>query len=397
MTSLIQYEPSVDSIIRLFLTQTENLFAADGPKQGAVCDFARWLQFYAFDVIGAITYSKAHGFVEQNEDVDGMIKNLSNFFDYVAIVSFLTATAQRRLSMLTARVQVGQWPFLDRVLQKNPVMLLMNKFGIGSSTGSGVVKFAKARMAERFNKPKEEIDPTAPSDLLNKFIAAKKDHGDIMNDQRVLTMSSSMAFAGSETTGISLSALFYHLLKNPQRYERLVAEIDEAASKGNFQDAQTVTFNEANQITYLDACVKETFRLFPAAGLALERVVPPQGATIAGRFIPGGTIVGCSGWVIHREKAVFGDNVDEFVPERWLDASPEQIKVMNQSMIQFGMGSRTCLGKNISLLEIYKLVPSFLRHFDLKLTHPDREWRTHNAWFIRQLDFDVMIEKRQAV
>ena len=252
-------------------------------------------------------------------------------------------------------------------------------------------------MAERLGTPMEKEDPNAPSDLLHKFLQAKVDHPETFNDTRVLTMSVSMAFAGSETTGISLSALFYFLLKNQNAYQKVTKEIDEAAANGKFQNEQTVTFSEANQLKYMDACVKEAFRLFPAAGLPMERIVPPQGATIAGRAIPGGTIVGCNGCVIHREEAVFGAQTDDFVPERWLEASPEKLKAMNASMVQFGMGARTCLGKNISLLEIYKLVPSFLRHFDVKLARPDQNWRTHNAWFVRQLDFDVNIEKKSNV
>ena len=86
MTSLIQYEPSVDRVIRMFLSQTENVFSATPEKSGKVCDFAKWLQFYAFDVIGCITYSKPHGFVERNEDIDGMVNYLAGLFDYVAPV-----------------------------------------------------------------------------------------------------------------------------------------------------------------------------------------------------------------------------------------------------------------------------------------------------------------------
>ena len=39
---------------------------------------------------------------------------------------------------------------------------------------------------------------------------------------------------------------------------------------------------------------------------------------------------------------------------------------MNTTMFQFGAGSRTCIGKNLSLMEIYKLVPSFLRRFEVR-------------------------------
>lgn len=82
MSSLVQYEPFVDNTTKLFLDQTERLFL--GNPSG--CDFSKWLQFYAFDVIGEITYSKRHGFVEKNEDIEGIIAYLSWLFLYVAPV-----------------------------------------------------------------------------------------------------------------------------------------------------------------------------------------------------------------------------------------------------------------------------------------------------------------------
>lgn len=129
--------------------------------------------------------------------------------------------------------------------------------------------------------------------------------------------------------------------------------------------------------------------MHPAAGLPLERITPPQGVEICGQHIPGGTIVGCNAWVLHRRPEVFGEDVDFYRPERWLEADKEQLKEMNATMFQFGAGTRTCIGKNISLLEVYKLIPSFLRRFEINLDKPDREWHLHNAWFVKQFDFDT--------
>lgn len=83
MSALVQYEPFVDNTTKLFLEKTKQLFV-DNPES---CDFTRWLQFYAFDVIGEITYSKRHGFLENNEDVDGIVAYLTKLFNYVAPVS----------------------------------------------------------------------------------------------------------------------------------------------------------------------------------------------------------------------------------------------------------------------------------------------------------------------
>ena len=277
---------------------------------------------------------------------------------------------------------------------KNPIYLKLSQYGFIDSTFP-VAKFARARMAERLPDLVEGNGPILPIkaektrptvDLLSKFLAAKETRPEFMTDTLVQTMAVSMAFAGSETTAISLSAVYYFLLRNPSALESLYEELDEAARNSLFSDYETglVTWHESQKLPYLDACVKEAFRLHPAPGLPMERVVPAGGTEIAGRFVPGGTIVGCSAWVMHHNKDIFGEDTDAFRPERWLvdeakvaaaKTSAEQaeerereerrIKEMNGMMLQFGMGSRTCIGKNISLLEIYKVVPSLLRRFQV--------------------------------
>ncbi|KAI0169008.1 cytochrome P450 [Hypoxylon sp. FL1284] len=397
MSALVQYEPFVDNTTKLFLEKTEEFFA--GNPDG--CNFTQWLQFYAFDVIGEITYSKRHGFLEKNEDIDGIVSYLGKLFLYVA--------------------PIGQIPWLDLLFLKNPIYLKLSQWGFIDATFP-VARFARQRMEERLG-PNLSGDPSKPllpvstegkaevksPDLLSKFLAAQDSRPDFMSDTLVQTMAVSMAFAGSETTAISLASVFYYLLRNPSALKKLLKEIDEAASSGLFSDYDTglVTWTESQKLPYLDACIKEAFRLHPAAGLPLERIVPEPGAEIAGRYVKGGTIVGCSAWIIHRRPEIWGDDVDAFRPERWLvdadlkgeekDEQERRVREMNGMMFQFGMGSRTCIGKNISLLEIYKVVPSLLRRFDIQFKDPRQEWKLVNAWFVKQQNFQTMFEMRDLV
>jgi cytochrome P450 len=76
--------------------------------------------------------------------------------------------------------------------------------------------------------------------------------------------------------------------------------------------------------------------------------------------------------------------------ERWLEIEADRRGAeVERYFFAFGIGSRTCIGKNISLLEISKLVPQLLRRFDLVLDEElsRREWRTLNRWFVKPLDF----------
>ncbi|KAJ5424637.1 Cytochrome P450 E-class group I [Penicillium cf. griseofulvum] len=342
MSSLVQYEPMVDETMEIFLDQTGRLFA-DG---ATVCDFARWLQFFAFDVIGSITYSKRHGFIEKNEDIDGIVSSLARIFDYSA--------------------PVGQMPWLDKLFWKNPIFDVLQKLGL-SDNSHPVAIFAKQCMEERMSTKVDIKSQRAKDDLLTMFLKAGETRPDFMTNKRILTMAVSMAFAGSETTAISIAAVFYYLLKNPECMARVTQELNEAVATGTIVNRPTglVSWTESRQLPYLDACIKEAFRMHPAAGLSLERVVPASGMEISGHFIRGGTIVGCSAWVIHRRKDIFGSDADIYNPDRWLTTAPDRLKAMDGMMLQFGAGSRTCIGKNISLMEIYKIIPSFLRRFEV--------------------------------
>ena len=165
-------------------------------------------------------------------------------------------------------------------------------------------------------------------------------------------------------SSITLTALFYYLLKNPSCYAKLQNEVDtQLPSRDPSSLKCDVEFAQAQKLPYMTACIQETFRMHPASAVLLERVVPPAGASIAGEHIAGGTVVGVSSWAVHHNKDVFGQDVNEFRPERWLDASEEQVRLMERSMLHFGAGNHLCLGKNISAREMYKVVPSLMRTF----------------------------------
>lgn len=134
--------------------------------------------------------------------------------------------------------------------------------------------------------------------------------------------------------------------------------------------------------------------MHPATGLPLMRVVPPGGATIASHYFPAGSVVGVNSWVAHRNRQIFGADADRFVPERWLE-SGERSGRMERYFMSFGAGSRTCIGKNISLLEIGKVVPELVKRFDFELCRPGREVRTENNWFVKQMDLEVRVRVRK--
>lgn len=92
--------------------------------------------------------------------------------------------------------------------------------------------------------------------------------------------------AGSDTTAVTLSSALYHLYKNPDKLEKLRHEIDQKAKQGVISDP--LTFQEAQDMPYLQAVIKETLRIHPAVGTILPRVVPQGGMELSGIYFPEG-------------------------------------------------------------------------------------------------------------
>ena len=132
-------------------------------------------------------------------------------------------------------------------------------------------------------------------------------------------------------------------MREPAAYEMLTAEIDAAVANGTL--SIPVAYAEAIKLPYLKACINEGMRLHQSVGLTMPRLVPAGGTTISGIYIPEGYRVGVNGAVVQYDTDVFGLDADRFNPNRWIEGDAVR---MDKIMIQFGAGSRTCIGKNVS-------------------------------------------------
>ncbi|KAK6538472.1 hypothetical protein TWF694_010055 [Orbilia ellipsospora] len=363
MTTIVEYEPFVDDTTLLFLKKMEELV-------GQTIDFAVWLQYYAFDVIGEMTFSKKFGFLEKGEDVGGIIHTLHSL----------------------SRIQIlGQIPWVDRIFVKQ-----YHKYKSRPST-SPVVQFTMAQMQQRLKTvrydDKEFLSEHGRRDFLSRFLAARQAFPDIVDDFRVLAYTNTNIVAGSDSTAITLRAVFYHLLRNPITMQRLVEEIDVAAKSGRI--STLVTWPQSQTLEYLDAVMKEAMRVHAAIGLPLERV-NTRPISLYGYEFPTGTTIGVNAWSMHRDKSVYGEDADIWRPERWIEASEEEKKIMNRGLFTFGGGTRQCIGRNISLLEMYKVIPTLLQRFTFELADPTDDWTLFNSVFVHQSNLNLIIRLRRS-
>ena len=257
-------------------------------------------------------------------------------------------------------------PWLDLLLRKNPLLRQLppsvNLFSPVSSIIARAGKIFSQRMAdERTGKGSEYHDMTS------RILDIKRANPDQIPDEAVIGYTLTFLQAGSDTVSIALRTIVYYLSKHPPMQQKLQAEIDTAKL------TYPVTWKAAQQLIYLDAVIKEALRFHSPTGNLQERIVLPAGLVLPnGRYLKPGTVACMTPWTLCMDEDVFGKDARDFNPDRWLkgrneseDAFQERIKRMKRADLVFGYGPRSCLGKPLALLEIYKLVPTLFGLFDV--------------------------------
>jgi len=203
-------------------------------------------------------------------------------------------------------------------------------------------------------------------DMLAGFMRAKyPGTNTLFSPSDVVAQATSVFGAGSDTTAGALAGFFYYALTHPTVYGRLQAEVDSAFEAQRI--SMPVTYAQGIKLEYLQACIKEAVRLFTPVAMELPRIVPEGGMTIGKYFLPAGTHVGANAYVFHRTEHAYGPDAELFRPERWLHISEEVRATMERNFLSFGSGNRICIGKNIPLMEMSKLLPALLWRYSFSI------------------------------
>ncbi|EED17999.1 benzoate 4-monooxygenase cytochrome P450, putative [Talaromyces stipitatus ATCC 10500] len=362
LSNVSKFEVLVDEVLSVIDEQLDRRFAS----HGEIFDLTEWLQFFAFDVMGTMTFSKRYGFLEEGKDVGGMLNAIGQFMKQAA--------------------PVMQNPWLDRVLYKNRIADSLKR-----TPGSDIMKFVVAAINERQKSASEDEDFTkarkGKNDFLDEYIITQKKDSNIP-PWFVTAWTISNVLAGSDSVGTVMKTTMYNLLTNPRTLEKLHAELVAA----NVSRPRP-RWSEVHNLPYLDAVVQEALRVHPPFALPFERIVPEGGLHISGQYIPANTVIGASPYVVNRHKPTYGDDAELWRPERWLEGGPEVRKKRDDGLLTFGAGRRICLGKHIGIFEVKKLIPFLVLNYDISIVKPET-FLAENEWFFRQSNLLAQIRRR---
>jgi cytochrome P450 len=193
-------------------------------------------------------------------------------------------------------------------------------------------------------------------DLLQMLLDFHDEQGEPMTDDLLRDEVASFYLAGHETTAITLTWAFWLLEKHPEVKQRLIGEIDSVLG------LRIPKFEDVPKLVYARAVLDETLRMYPPVHVFSRQALADD--EISGHFIPKGSFMTISSWVLHRHE-MHWDQPEVFDPDRFLAGSGRKVKPF--AYIPFGAGPRICLGKHFGLTELVLLFSFFTQKFDFSL------------------------------
>ncbi|KAL2869429.1 cytochrome P450 [Aspergillus lucknowensis] len=199
--------------------------------------------------------------------------------------------------------------------------------------------------------------------------------GDFTDDELVDQMLTFLA-AGHETTASALTWTCYLLTLNPGIQERLRAEIRAAIPSAT----HPITSSDLESLPLLNGVCQEVLRLYPTVPATLREAV--RDSTVAGKHIPKGTKIILCPYAINRSPEFWGDDGDEFRPDRWIDTDPASGQQSvnhhggastNFAQITFLHGQRSCIGKDFARAELRCAVAGVVGRFEFAMQDPKQE------------------------
>ncbi|KAB5583597.1 cytochrome P450 [Coniochaeta sp. 2T2.1] len=345
-SGVTQHEQGLDRVLVDFIALIRE-------KQVQKHDLEELFHSYICDALGELLFSTRPGYIRDGHD------HGTSHHDWR---KWRTFTVMGQSAMVTRVYQ-----FLRKV---TPIAYFLEF--------DHFVKFLMPAVRKNFPNGLQEKDglDSLPHNLVKdmKLLTARKSE---INPKWTPQMAALTALAGNGTTLSTALSFFANLSTRPDVQKRLVAEI-QGANLSN-----PPKYSELVALPYLEACIKEAMRMYPAVTAPIPRVAPAGGVIIDGYEIPAGTNVDSNPYVVHRNPDIFDEDCEEYKPERWMAEDKEVRSVMQNNLLIWGGRSRMCAGKDLAKFILIKAIGAVLAAFDVEIEwDKERDMKEYTASFI---------------
>ncbi|KAK3831646.1 MAG: cytochrome P450 [Linnemannia elongata] len=210
---------------------------------------------------------------------------------------------------------------------------------------------------------KNHDEDDSSKDLMSILIRGNEQVGSLedgkLTDTELKDQIMTFLAAGHETTSVTVTWMLHVFSIYPEVQRKVRQEMLQYIGRPTDANRCPLTYDTLNTLPYLSACVKELLRFIPPVPTTSR--VAAEDDTILGYDIPKGTQVFLSPAALHKLKSVFGEDAEEFKPERWMDPSTlteeqrQSTKFVTSEMswayVPFLTGPRNCIGSKFATME----------------------------------------------
>jgi len=264
--------------------------------------------------------------------------------------------------------------------------LPIESFRVRDEARVQLVELVQEVMDDRIaNPPKDKSE----RDLLDVLVSITDEQGKPrFSANEVTGMFISLMFAGHHTSSGTSAWTLIELLRNPEYYAKVQAELDEL-----YADGQEVSFHALRQIPLLDNAVKETLRLHPPLIILMR--VAQEDFEVVGHPIRKGQMIAASPAISNLIPEDFPDP-DAFDPDRY--DKPRQEDLINRwTWIPFGAGKHRCVGAAFAQMQIKAIFSVLLREYEFEMAQPPQTYRNDHSKMVVQLARPSKVRYRRRV
>ncbi|KAL1356376.1 hypothetical protein AAHE18_05G180200 [Arachis hypogaea] len=260
---------------------------------------------------------------------------------------------------------------------------------------------SKREEISKYNKS-SQIDE-AQVDLLSALMMMREQEQEkgqsqtlLVNDDKFLRDSAFNLFvAGRDTITSALTWFFWLVATNPLVETKILDEIKENFGSNNDEMKHKVLgIEEVKKLVYLHGALCESLRLFPP--IPFERKQPIKSEILpSGHHVNPNTMILLSLYAMGRYEEIWGKDCLEFKPERWISEKGGIIHVPSYKFISFNAGPRTCLGKDLSFMQIKMVAASILCNYHIHVVEGHQAIPSHSIVLLMKDGLKVRITKRE--
>ncbi|CAH2105178.1 unnamed protein product [Euphydryas editha] len=259
---------------------------------------------------------------------DNVIKRLCQPWLYNITLYKLLPEASRQ----SAKKKIV-WSFINNLIIRNKVMLKAKRDGL------------------------TENNNFSPSDDTKSLLELLIDYSKGYSDTELREESLVLLLASIDTS-VSVSGFALVLLSQHQDVQDKVYEEIQQVFENSIRP---ICMDDINKFKYLDAVIKETMRVYPTTPLIMRKCQKDIKLP-SGLILKEGTQLVVNIYGLHRNPKYWGPDADKFKPERFLNATPEQLT----AYMPFSSGPRNCAGYRIGAISLKVVIISVLQKFRLK-------------------------------